>query len=95
MFTYFTNRGEIEIIEETEASYSLGLRAQIAGVGFMPARVWLGTDLPALRPDVRTTIDPYSNEELIAFPAIRPDLAVIHAIQPPSTFSFNKWRYEF
>jgi len=31
-------------MEETEASYSLGLRAQIAGVGFMPARGWLGTD---------------------------------------------------
>ena len=81
MFTYYANRGEIEIIEETEASLSLGLRAQIAGVGFMPGRGWLGTDLPALRPDVRTVIDPYGGEELIAFPAIRPDVAVIHAIQ--------------
>jgi len=81
MFTYYANRGEIEIIEETEASLSLGLRAQIAGVGFMPSRAWLGTDLPALRPDVSTVIDPYSGETLIAFPAIRPDVAVIHAIQ--------------
>ncbi len=81
MFTYRANRGEIEILEETEASLAFGLRAQMAGVGFMPARAWLGTDLPKLRPDVRTVEDPYSGETLIAFPAIRPEVAVIHAIQ--------------
>jgi glutaconate CoA-transferase subunit A len=34
-----------------------------------------------LRPDVKTVIDPYNGEELIAFPAIRPDVAVIHALR--------------
>src|SRR5512136_2430753 len=81
MFTYYANRGEIEVIEETEASLAFGLRAQTAGVGFMPGRGWLGTDLPRLRPDVRTVIDPYSGEELMAFPAIHPDIAVIHALR--------------
>jgi glutaconate CoA-transferase subunit A len=46
----------------------------------MPGRGWLGTDLPRLRPDVRTVIDPYNGEELMAFPAIHPDVAVIHAL---------------
>lgn len=81
MFTYCANRGEIEIIEESEASLALGLRANLAGIGFMPARAWRGTDLPRLRPDVRTVVDPYSGEELMAFPAIYPDVAVIHALQ--------------
>jgi glutaconate CoA-transferase subunit A len=54
MFTYCAGRGEIEILEESEASLALGLRAQMAGVGFMPGRGWLGTDLPRLRPDVLT-----------------------------------------
>jgi glutaconate CoA-transferase subunit A len=80
MFTYMASRGEIEIIEETEASISFGLRANLAGVGFMPGRGWLGTDLPKLRPDVKTIRDPYSGEELVAFPAIHPDIAVIHAL---------------
>lgn len=80
MFTYLANRGEIDIIEESEASIAYGLKAQMAGVGFMPGRAWMGTDLPRLRPDVRTVVDPYSGEELIAFPAIRPDVAVIHAL---------------
>ncbi len=81
MFTYYANRGLIEILEETESSLAFGLRAKLAGVGFMPARAWLGTDLPKLRPDVRTVTDPYSGETLIAFPAIHPDVTVIHALR--------------
>ncbi|MDD2695556.1 MAG: hypothetical protein PHD58_06520 [Anaerolineales bacterium] len=81
LFTYRAARGEIDIIEESEASLGLGLRARMAGVGFMPGVAWLGTDLPRLRPDLRTVIDPYSGAELIAFPAIHPDVAVIHALR--------------
>lgn len=81
MFTYAASHRQIEISEETEASLAFGLRAQMAGVGFMPGRGWLGTDLPRLRPDVKTVIDPYNGEELIAFPAIRPDWVVIHALR--------------
>jgi len=81
MFTYLANRGEIEVIEESEASISFGLRAQLAGVGFMPGLGWIGTDLLAIRPDVKTIADPYSGEELVAFPAIRPDITVIHALK--------------
>ena len=81
MFTYYANRGEIEILEETEASLAFGLRAQMAGINFMPGRGWIGTDLPKLRPDVRTITDPYDGEELMAFPAIKPNVAVIHALR--------------
>jgi len=80
MFTYFANRGSLHVIEESEASLAFGLRAKMAGVGFMPGRGWIGTDLLLLRPDVRTICDPYSGEELVAFPAIHPDVAVIHAL---------------
>lgn len=81
MFTYYANRGLLQIMEETEASLSFGLRAGIARLGFMPGRAWLGTDLPRLRPDVKTIEDPYTGETLMAFPAIRPDVSVIHALQ--------------
>jgi glutaconate CoA-transferase subunit A len=79
MFTQAASRGAIRITEETELSLALGIRAQLSGVGFMPATAWIGTDLPSLRPDVKTINDPYSGEELIAFPAITCDVAVIHA----------------
>jgi glutaconate CoA-transferase subunit A len=81
MFTYAANRGEVQVLEETEASLAFGLRAQMAGISFMPGRGWIGTDLPKLRPDVKTIVDPYNGETLMAFPAIRPDVAVIHALR--------------
>jgi glutaconate CoA-transferase subunit A len=81
MFTYLANQGKIIIIEETEASLAFGLRASMAGISFMPGRGWLGTDLPKLRPDVRTVVDPYNGEELMAFPAIQADIAVLHALK--------------
>ncbi len=79
-FTASAADGSIEIIEETEASLAFGLRATLADVGFMPSNAWLGTDLPSLRPDVKTVVDPYSGDELVAFPAIKFDAAVIHAL---------------
>jgi len=81
MFTQAANLGELEIVEETEGSLGFGLRAAIAEVGFAPGHGWLGTDLLKLRPDVRTVIDPYSGEELVAFPALRPDIAIVHALE--------------
>lgn len=81
MFTQAANRGEIEIVEETEASLAFGLKARMSDVGFMPGRGWLGTDLVRLRPDVKTVQDPYSGETLAAFPALGCDVAVIHALR--------------
>lgn len=80
-FTQHANQGMLDIVEETEASLACGIRAAMAGVGFMPSTAWLGTDLPELRPDVRTVLDPYSGEQLMAFPAIHCDVAVVHALQ--------------
>lgn len=80
MFTAAAGTGALQVIEETEASIAFGLRARLAGVGFMPSMAWLGTDLLALRPDVKTVTDPYTGETLVAFPALNCDVAVIHAL---------------
>lgn len=81
MFTEAAQKGNIRILEETEASIVMGIRAQMAGVGFMPSQAWIGTDLPKLRPDVKTISDPYSGETLTAFPAIPLDVAVLHGLE--------------
>jgi glutaconate CoA-transferase subunit A len=84
MFTEAAQKGTIKIVEETEASLALGIRAGISDVGFTPSHAWLGTDLPRLRPDVKTIVDPYTGEELIAFPALHCDLAIIHGLEGDS-----------
>jgi glutaconate CoA-transferase, subunit A len=82
MFTRMAGSGALEIVEETEASLSFGVRACLAGVSFMPGLGWIGTDLPRLRPDVRIIDDPYHpDERLAAFPALHWDVAVIHAVK--------------
>ena len=80
-FTTAAGNGTIEIIEESEASLAFGIRASMAGVGFLPSTAWQGTDLLKLRPDVKTISDPYSDEEYTAFPALSCDVAVIHALE--------------
>ncbi|MEM6283536.1 MAG: CoA-transferase [Chloroflexota bacterium] len=81
MFTYRANRGEIDIIEETETSIVIGLRATVNGIGFLPSIAWQGTDLLTVRPDVKQITDPYTGQSLTAFPAIPVDVAVLHALE--------------
>jgi len=80
MFTQAVQSGALTVIEETEASIVCGLRAQTSGVGFMPSTAWVGTDLPRLRPDVKTITDPYNDETLMAFPALPVDVLVLHGL---------------
>ena len=80
-FTMAANEGRITIIEESEASFAYGIRARLADVGFMPSPAWQGTDLLALRPDVKSIRDPYTGELLTAFPAMHCDVAIIHALE--------------
>jgi glutaconate CoA-transferase subunit A len=79
MFTAQATSGELQLIEETEASIAFGLRATLAGVGFMPGQGWTGTDLLKVRPDVKVIDDPYTGQPVVAFPAQKVDVAVIHA----------------
>jgi glutaconate CoA-transferase subunit A len=81
MFTKAASDGNITIIEESEASIASGLRARMARVGFMPSRAWLGTDMLQVRPDIKTIVDPYTGDKLVAFPAIGVDVAIIHVLK--------------
>jgi glutaconate CoA-transferase, subunit A len=81
MFTQAAQAGTVQIIEESEASIALGLRAHLAGLPFAPSDAWQGTDLLTLRPDVRTIHDPYSATPLTAFPPLAPQVAIIHALE--------------
>lgn len=78
MFTRLASSGGLEVIEETEATIAFGLRATLAGVGFMPGQGLLGTDILAVRPDIELVTCPYTKRQLVAFPALRPDVAVVH-----------------
>ena len=78
MYMKAAAEGTIEIIEETEGSIAYGLRAALAGLSSLAGPGWLGTDMLELRPDVSTITDPYDGTTRVAFPALKPDVALIH-----------------
>lgn len=70
--------GEVEDRELSEWMLVGGLRAATMGIPFLPTRAALGSELVEAR-RLRTVVDPYGGDELLAVPAIRPDVAFVHA----------------
>ena len=70
--------GSVDAREYSELLMLAGLRACLAGLPFLPTRGAQGSDVAtALR--IETITCPYTGETLFAAPAIRPDVALIHA----------------
>ncbi len=84
MFRKSMESGELTVIEETESTIGFGLRAALQGVGFMPARTLIGTDLLQVRPDIKLIPCPYTNEQYPAIPPWRPKVAIIHTLMSDS-----------
>lgn len=72
--------GTVEAREYSELIMLAGLRASLAGLPFMPTRGARGSDVAAGL-DLREIACPYTGETLFAAPAIRPDVALIHAVE--------------
>ncbi len=70
--------GSLEFEEWTEYTVMAGLDAHIKGVGFLPTRTGLGTDLLTVNRSFRLIEDPFTGQSLVAVPAIAPDVALIH-----------------
>lgn len=72
--------GAVEATEIGEGMMLLGLQAAAWRVPFLPTRAGLGSDLLRLDAGLRTVRSPYADgEELVAVPALRLDMALIHA----------------
>lgn len=70
--------GAIEDLEESEWMLLGRLRAAAAGTPFIVTRAARGSDLVAAR-GLREVSDPYTAERLLAIPALKPDVAILHA----------------
>lgn len=71
-------QGRIEVAEFDEGMLQLGLWAAATRVPFLPTRAGLGSLVVDTNPDLRTIVDPYGGEELIAMPALKLDAALVH-----------------
>jgi glutaconate CoA-transferase subunit A len=71
--------GSIEAMELDEGMLQLGLRAASWRVSFLPCRAGLGSAIMEINPELRTVESPYDDQELVAMPALRLDVALLHA----------------
>jgi glutaconate CoA-transferase, subunit A len=69
----------LELVEHSHAAMANAYDAGAANLPFGMLRGYLGTDLPGVNSQIRTVRCPFTGETLAAVPAIRPDVAIIHA----------------
>jgi glutaconate CoA-transferase subunit A len=69
----------IELEEYSHFGTVSRLMAGASGLPFMPLRNYHGTDLPRVNSRIKPVTCPFTGEELYAVPALKPDVAIIHA----------------
>src|SRR6185369_14661435 len=67
--------GALEVQELDEGMLQWGLYAAALRLPFLPTRAGLGSDVMT---GIKTVRSPYSDEELVAMPALRLDAALVH-----------------
>jgi glutaconate CoA-transferase subunit A len=67
--------------EHSHAAMANAYEAGAAGLPCAIFRGYIGADLPKVNPNIRSVTCPFTGETLSAVPAIRPDVAIIHAQQ--------------
>jgi len=70
--------GAVESVELDEGMFLLGLQAAAWRVPFLPTRAGLGSDIMRVNPQLKTVQSPYSDEQLVAVPALTLDAAFVH-----------------
>jgi len=69
----------IEVAESCCATILAQLRAAEMGLPFLPVRGVRGSDIGRLHPEYAEITCPFTGETLVAVPALRPDVALLHA----------------
>jgi glutaconate CoA-transferase subunit A len=81
----------LEIEEHSHAGMASAYEAGAANLPFAVLRGYAGTGLMNHNPNVREIVCPFTGEKLVAVPAIRPDVAVIHAQQADRRGNVYLW----
>jgi glutaconate CoA-transferase subunit A len=69
----------IELEEHSHAAMANAYHAGAAGLPCAIFKGYYGSDLVGNNPNIRFVTCPFSGEQLAAVPALRPDLAIVHA----------------
>ena len=73
--------GELDVWECEEGILTTGLEAAGKALPYLPWRGGVGTSLPKINKDLKLIEDPIEGQVLLAVPAIKPDIAFLHAAE--------------
>jgi len=81
----------IALSERSHADMASAYNAGASGLPFAVLRGYRGTDLPRHNPQIKFIDCPFTGEELAATPAIRADVAVVHAQRADRRGNVQLW----
>jgi glutaconate CoA-transferase subunit A len=73
--------GTLALEEHSHAAMANAYEAGAANLPFAVFRGYKGVDLPKVNPNIRSVTCPYTGEVLATVPALRPGVAIIHALR--------------
>jgi len=83
--------GGLEIEEYSHFGMVARFSAGAARLPFWPLRNYMGTDLPAANPRIRTVACPYTGESLATVPALNPSVTIVHAQRADAAGNTQMW----
>jgi glutaconate CoA-transferase subunit A len=81
----------LEIEEHSHAGIANRYAAGASNLPFAVLRGYVGTDLPKVTSTIKPITCPFTGEELMAVPALNPDVAIIHAQQADRRGNVALW----
>ncbi len=83
--------GPLEIEEHSHAGMANRYVAGASNLPFAVLRGYVGTDLPKMTDTIAPIKCPFTGEELMAVPALNPDVAIVHAQQADRRGNVALW----
>jgi glutaconate CoA-transferase subunit A len=81
----------LTVRQHSNLTVSLALQAAASGVGFLPTRSALGSDIAGDHDGFRAIACPFSGQPLLAVRALRPDVAVVHVQRADRAGNAQAW----
>ncbi|MFC1996509.1 CoA transferase subunit A [Chloroflexota bacterium] len=84
-------RGDLEWEEYSHFGMISRLQAGATGLPFMPMNPTAAGDLTNANPQYRTVKDPYSGQDVVVVPALKPDVAIVHVQRADTSGNAHIW----
>ena len=81
----------LEIEEYSHFGMVARYLAGAGGLPFFPLRSYVGSDMPRVNPRIQFIEDPYGSGPIAVVPALRPDVAIIHAQRADAQGNTQLW----